>query len=96
MRKTQIKLDIPVSFFREGKYFIAYTPALDLSTSGKTYQEAKERFVKVVKIFFEETIQEGTLKEALQELGWQKIKHQWTPPIPISQGIESIQVPFRI
>lgn len=51
---------LPVSFLREGKRFIAYTPALDLSTSGKTFEEAKEHFVEASELFFEELDRMGT------------------------------------
>ncbi|MEK7537372.1 MAG: hypothetical protein AAB619_00155 [Patescibacteria group bacterium] len=46
---------LPVSILREGKRFIAYTPALDLSTSGKTFEQAKQRFEEAAELFFEET-----------------------------------------
>ena len=54
MNKTMLEFNLPVSILREGKSFIAYTPALDLSTSARTYNEAKKRFREVVEIFFEE------------------------------------------
>ncbi len=73
MKKTFLKVKLPVSIFKEGKHFIAYITALDLSTSGKTYAEVKRRFDEAVKIFFEEVIEKGTFKEVLQELGWRKI-----------------------
>ena len=44
MKKMRIDFQLPVSFLKEDKRFIAYTPALDLSTSGKTYEEARKRF----------------------------------------------------
>lgn len=49
-------MSLPVSVLKEGKRFVAYAPALDLSTSGKTYEEAKERFEEAVTLFFEETV----------------------------------------
>jgi len=90
MVKLTKKFRLPVLIFREGKYFIAYSPVLDLSTSGKDYEEAKRRFQEVVEIFFEELIKKGTLKEVLKELGWQKINRKWQPPSLISQEYVSI------
>lgn len=90
MVKTNKQLKLPVSIFREGKYFIAYSPALDLSTSGKSYEEVKRRFNEVVKIFFEELTSKGTLKETLKELGWQKVNQKWQPPLIIAQEYVSI------
>ena len=94
--KMNIKFSIPVSIFREGKYFVAYTPALDLSTSGKNFEEVKKRFEEIVLIFFEEIVSRGTLDEALGSLGWQKVKKQWLPPIPIVQKLEEFTIPLPV
>ncbi|MDP1629448.1 MAG: hypothetical protein Q8L57_02395 [bacterium] len=91
----KFNLQIPISIFREGKHFIAYTPALDLSTSGKNYEQVKKRFNEVVAIFFEELIKKGTIDEVLENLGWQKVKKQWTPPSLISQESEKIQLSVK-
>ena len=53
MNKVALKFQIPVSILKEDKKYVAYTPALDLSTSGKSYQEVKKRFSEIVNIFFE-------------------------------------------
>ena len=89
---VKFNLQLPVSVFKEGKDFVAYTPALDLSTSGKSYEEVKNRFNEVVSIFFEELVKKGTLNEVLGSLGWQKIKRQWAPPSLISQESENFQL----
>ena len=94
MKKTFLKVKLPVSVFKEGKFFIAYTPALDISTSGKTYAEVKQRFDEVVKIFFEEIIDKGTFKEVLQELGWRKIHKEWSPPPIVAHEAEEIRIPL--
>jgi len=91
MAKLNQKFKLPILFFREGKHFIAYSPVLDLSTSGKDYEEVKRRFDELVKIFFEELISKGTLEEVLGELGWQKIKGKWQPPLLITQDYVSIE-----
>lgn len=92
--KLEISFALPVSFLKEGKYYIAYTPALDLSTSGKSLIEVKRRFGEAVQIFFEEIIEKGSLDEVLNGLGWQKIKKQWTPPMLITQEITNFRIPI--
>lgn len=92
MKKSLLQIDIPVSIMREGSVFIAYTPVLDLSTSGKSYDEVKRRFNEIVEIFFEELAIKGTLEEALSDLGWEKISRKWSPPVVISQELH----PFRL
>lgn len=87
-------VSLPVSFLKEGKYFVAYSHALDLSTSGKSFDEVKRRFDEVVQIFFEELFEKGTIEETLSDLGWQRVQKDWTPPVVIAQEAESFSVPF--
>lgn len=49
-----LNVKMPVSIFRQGKRFVAYSPLLDLSTSGKTLTEVRRRFAELVDIFSEE------------------------------------------
>ena len=86
-------IKLPVSFLREGKQYIAYTPALDLSTCGKTFKEAKKRFGEIVEIFFDELARNGTLEDVLVDLGWKKVQTEWIPPVVVSQEIQAIRVP---
>ena len=88
------QIALPVSILKEGKYFIAYSPVLDLSTSSKTFEEVKKRFDEAVEIFFEELIDKGTLDKVLAELGWEKIKGKWAPPIVISHETEHFRLAF--
>lgn len=90
----RVKVNLPISIFREGKYFIAYTPVLDLSTSGKSFKEVKQRFGEVVQIFFEELLEKGTLDEILSGLGWQKIRREWMPPFLVAQESEDFRLPI--
>ncbi len=93
--KSRMNLKIPVTVFREGRSFIAYSPVLDLSTSGKNYKEVQRRFEEAVKIFFEELLEMGTIDEVLTGLGWIKMKNQWNAPIPVAQEFTNISVPLH-
>lgn len=88
------KVSLPVSILKEGKYYIAYSPALDLSTSGKTFKEVKKRFEEVVEIFFEELSAKGTLDKVLGELGWHKVQKEWSPPVVVANETESFKIPL--
>jgi predicted RNase H-like HicB family nuclease len=90
-----LEFKLPVSFLREGKKYVAYTPALDLSTSGRTYKEAKRRFSEIVNIFFEELVKKDTLEEVLRDLGWKRVQSKWSPPVIISQELQSVRVPAK-
>ena len=71
MKNINIQFGLPVTILKEGNSFVAYTPALDLSTSGVSFEDAQKNFIEAVNIFFEELIEMGTLDEVLTELGWQ-------------------------
>jgi hypothetical protein len=91
MAKTKIKAAIPLIFMKEKKTFIAYSPALDLSSCGRTFEEAKNNFIEALRIFYEECISMGTLNEVLESCGWERINKKWSPPSFISE--EHIELP---
>jgi hypothetical protein len=93
--KGLLEVSIPVSFFREDDKYIAYTPVLDLSTYGSTEEEAKRRFSEVVKIFFDQLDEKGTLHEVLTELGWRRVDRNWQPP-KVKTEYESIKLPALV
>lgn len=95
MGRVMLEFKLPVSILREGKKFIAYTPALDLSTSGDSHKEVRERFSEIVNIFFEEVVKKGTLDEVLRSSGWRRIRTKWQPPIVISQESQTVRVPAK-
>ncbi|HEV7424631.1 MAG TPA: hypothetical protein VGO21_05625 [Candidatus Paceibacterota bacterium] len=66
MKKLKMQVtNLPITIFKEGKSYVAYSPALDLSTSASTYKKAQARFSEIVKIFFEELGEMGTLDSVL-------------------------------
>lgn len=91
MRRRE--LNVPVEFYKEGKYFVAYCKPLDFSAFGKTYDEAQDNFAEAVNIFLDELEEKGTTDEVLSELGWQKIKKCWQPPIRIDEREMKIPCP---
>ena len=95
MNKVAFQVNLPVAVLREDNQFVAYTPALDLSTAGSTYEEAKQRFEEAVGIFFEETIRMGTLDEVLSDLGWKKAHNEWIPPVVVSQEQQMVRIPYH-
>jgi predicted RNase H-like HicB family nuclease len=94
MNNVEFKASLGVGLSKQGSRYVAYSPALDISTSGKTEAEAKKRFSELVPLFFEELVDAGTLDEVLSELGWKKEgtkKAGWRPP-----HIKNEQVQVRI
>lgn len=96
MRKTGVKLT--VNFFREGRKFVAHSPALDISTCGDSFEEAKRNFAEMADIFIDETIEMGTLDNVLKSLGWKKAyrpKPHWKPPVHLATTQEEVRVPVN-
>lgn len=88
-----IQTKLQVQIFKQGKRFVAYTPVLDLSTSGRSEKEVKVRFGELVNIFFEELVEAGTLNKVLKSLGWEKSKTQWQPPKIVSNQNVNVTIP---
>lgn len=79
-----INLQIPVFMFKEGNTFVAYTPALDLSSCGSTLEEAQNNFKDAVSLFLNELEEMGTLDKVLVKLGWKKLRvpsPSWQMPV---------------
>ena len=70
---TQLRFSVPVAFFRGATGFIAYTPALDFSTSGDTLEEAKRMFLEGVTMLFEDLVEMKTLERVLKGCGWKRV-----------------------
>lgn len=87
-----IDVKLQVNFIKQGKSYIAYSPAFDLSTSGKTIKQAQKRFEEAVEIFIDELIKSKHLENVLTELGWQQSKTKWNPP----QIVENISINCKV
>ena len=94
MKKTALQISLPITIFKEGKSYVAYSPALDISTSASTYAKAQSRFLECVNLFFEELEEMGTLDKVLSDLGWQKLKTNWSPPVVVSNYIQPIKFSY--
>lgn len=66
--------------FREGPTFVAYVPALDVSSCGSTDEEARRNIRDAVRGFLAASAGMGTLDEILQEAGYEREGEQWRAP----------------
>ncbi|MGA2863755.1 MAG: hypothetical protein ABSF95_04645 [Verrucomicrobiota bacterium] len=69
--KLKVKGRIQVLYYREREAFIAYSPALDLSSCGSTFEEMEKNFDEAMNIFFSECAEKGTLEDVLTACGWE-------------------------
>lgn len=82
-KSNTFSVNIEVFLFEEYGSFVAYCPALELSSYGDDKNEAKKAFDGALKIFLKDTTEKGTLEKFLLKLGWQlqqKPKANYQPP----------------
>lgn len=75
-----VKFNIAVSIFRQGDVFVAYTPALDISTYGNSKAEVQRNFEELINTFFASFEDHRELGQVLDSMGWTKQKASWQPP----------------
>lgn len=78
---------------------MAYSPALDLSSCGKSIQDAQNRFENAVNLFLDEMEEMGTLDQVLRTLGWvkqSKPTQGWIPPDKSSTHLRYSEIPLHI
>ena len=93
MLKNNLSFNLPVMITKQNKRFVAFTPALDLSTSGKSMKEARERFAELANVFLEEIFEAKTADDVLSELGWKKVQKKWNPPQIVSSQSIGLRIP---
>lgn len=93
MSQVKTKFNLSVTFLKEGDQFVAYSPALDLSTCGETLEEARHRFAEAAALFIQELHRKGVTKKVLSDLGWQEKNSSFTPPLVVGQ--ENYAIPLR-
>ena len=87
------QIQLPVNFYQEGDLVVATSPALEITTQGETFDEAKKNFEELVSIFFEEYKDVNLLEKVLTECGWRKVGRQMQPPIETGKIYQSIAMP---
>jgi predicted RNase H-like HicB family nuclease len=65
------KLIFSEEIWREEDMYTSYCRELDIASCGHTPDEAKKNLSEAIGIFIEETSKMGTLKELLEEAGYQ-------------------------
>jgi predicted RNase H-like HicB family nuclease len=66
--------------FKEGDTYVAYVPALDLSSCGATDEEARRNIRDAVRGFLATSADLGTLDEILEEAGYKLEGEGWRAP----------------
>jgi len=66
----QKQIIVSEQIWKEGRMYTSYCPELDVASCGKTVNEARKNLREAIDIFIEETYKMGTLKDLLEEAGY--------------------------
>lgn len=66
--------------FQDEGLYIAYCPALDITTSGKDFNDAVAQFYENFQLYVECCVEDGTLIDDLIDHGWKLEGVRLTPP----------------
>ena len=89
-----IEVKLCVYLFKEDDSYIAYCPALDLSSYGTTENHARKSFEEILEITLKYMINKNTLIEDFQKHGWiiKSLKQKKIKSPSIEQMIHSNKV----
>lgn len=79
------QLNIKIEVFKEDDLYVALCPSLNVSSFGKSIDEAKKSLVEAVEIFIEECSEMGTLDGVLEESGFTRKDQDWLPRQAVSE-----------
>lgn len=79
---------------REGAWYFAHCPPLDITTQGRTESEAKKNLTEASQQFIISCLERGSLEQALKELGFVPLKQGEFSAPPRAFPMK-IPVPFR-
>lgn len=70
----QVVIQTQVELFgvlkKKDGWYIAHCPPLDVTTQGRTADEARKNLVEAADLFVTSCFERGTFEQALRELGW--------------------------
>jgi len=82
------QLILTTKVWKAGRYYIAYTPELEVASQGKNREEAEKRLREAVHLVLETAKKMGTLKQLFQELGFIKQEQKWRSPAVLISSLE--------
>jgi len=86
---------------KQNGWHIAHCPPLDITTQGRTEEEAKKNLIEASELFVISCFERGTFEQALRELGWRVVAGRALPragkarkqPRHLQSGVFSFPVP---
>lgn len=85
-------LTFTIQVFQEGRTYVAYTPELDVSSCGRTLDEARGNLGDAVRGFLKSAERQGTLNAILEEAGFVRKRSHWSTPPMVTLDRFSVSV----
>lgn len=90
---TAPTIPVAVRVLREGDSFIAHATELDVSSHGRTADDAVAHLREALVAFLDEASRMGMLDEILQDAGYVRTGDSWTAPTVIKRDRVLISLP---
>lgn len=93
-----MEVDVRIEFFRENDLIVALCPELQVSSFGETLEEAERSIREALDLFIEGCESMGTLKDVLEEAGFEYQDNKWISrrPVRISQQTFQLSGEFNL
>ena len=70
MTQVLMRVELPATVKKKGKWFISTCPLVDVTSQGETEEKAIENLVDALSFFFVSCFERGTLDDVLTECGF--------------------------
>ena len=84
------KITFRAEILREGDLYVSLCPELNVSSFGKTIEEARRSLHEAMEAFIEECEAMGTLEDIISEAGFIKKDDTWVSRKPVAEEALSI------
>ena len=93
MPLIEMKLKLPALIKKEGAWYVACCPVLDVVTQGKTQAQAKKNLVDALYLFLTSCYERGTLDDVLKESGFNPVEKK---PADNGRKQDYVNVPLNL
>lgn len=89
---NKMNIEYTIQIWEEEDHFIAHAMPIDVMSSGRTVEEAREALDEAVQLFLETAADMGNLDEILQESGYELKDEGWVGPSWVAIERHSLKV----
>jgi len=95
---VEIKMQLPFSIRKQGKYYLSSCPILDVHSQATTEKMAQKNLVEAVSLFLISCFERGTLDSVLKECGFRTapVYLRGKPRKVTDKGYIDVPIPFTI